>query len=143
MSVPMESFVRKSYVIKAVRVTSENLEALAVQYGGVIKNAGVYAAPGDKRYMELMAKRYGMGKRVMAFVGDWIAILGVEDASIRVYAHRTFKSSFAPAQNKRAKLVDLLAIYTHSVETNGYSGEEFKAFTEDIEKLFRTPEAGG
>jgi hypothetical protein len=137
----MEQFVKKSYVIQAVRVTSENLEDLSVQYGGVIKNSGIYGAPGDQRYIELVAKRYGLNKRVMVFVGDWLAILGGE--TIRTYGHRAFKSSFAPAKkDKHAALVDVLATYAYSVEQDGWSGEEFKTTVDKIEKLFRTPEAG-
>jgi hypothetical protein len=140
----MEQFVKKSYLVEAVRVTVENIDALAAQYGGVVKDATIDGmhAPGCKKYIELVVKRWGLNKKTMVFVGDWIAILGGEN--IRVYQHRMFKSSFAPAQkDKRASLVEILSSYAYSVEQDGWSGEGFKIAADKIEKLFRTPEAGG
>jgi hypothetical protein len=143
----MEQFVKKSYLVDAVRVTVENIDELASQYDGVVKDATIDGmhAPGSKKYIELVVKRWGLNKKTMAFVGDWIAILGGEN--IRVYQHRMFKSSFAPAQkDKREALSPILMEFLNrstSVDIGTDYAKVRRETAEKIEKLFRTPEASG
>lgn len=85
MSVVTETYTRKPFEIQAVRVTEENMVAVAKWCGGEINQAN------GKHFIKVDVTRPLNEKQTKAFVGDWV--LKVKE-SFKVYTHKAFSHCF-------------------------------------------------
>lgn len=81
-----ETYTRKPFEIEAVRVTAENMEAVAEWCGGVIQETS-----SGKKYIQVDVIRPLNDKQTKAFVDDWL--LQVKN-SFKVYTHKAFTHCF-------------------------------------------------
>lgn len=81
---------RKPFNVDAVRVTAENMEAVAEWCSGEIREETEGAFKGQK-YIHVRVYRPASDKQSKAFVGDWVLYAGT---GYKVYTDRAFKNSF-------------------------------------------------
>lgn len=93
MTVSFEKFVHKPVPVKVVRITDENIQAVAEWCGGTVKDAGTrgLSGPGDF-YIDMIATDHDLrSMRVMAFPGNWVVVR----QNIRaVYPNHMFQNDF-------------------------------------------------
>lgn len=94
-TVEITTWIRKPFVIEAVRVTSENIEAVSEWCGGdLFTAANEKEACGrtDLRYVKVPVSYPRNLRQTMAFIGDWV--LCGETKSYKVYTNRAFLETY-------------------------------------------------
>jgi hypothetical protein len=100
--VEFDEWHRKSFKVRAVQVTEENMVALAQLCGGEYRET--IDIPGWNRNKPkahiYLPKGSGTGghRQTMAFVGDWI--LTTNRISFRIYADKAFRGVFESPEEK-------------------------------------------
>lgn len=98
--ISIEVYVRKSFDVEAIRVTNDNMRAVAEWCAGEVKAIGGH----DGRYgpyIKVDVFRPINERQTQAFVGDWVLRMGT---SFKVYTDSAFKKDFekkngVPTQN--------------------------------------------
>lgn len=109
------TFQRKTFRVKAVQVTEENLDELAKWCGGAVRLEPI-GMDGFKPYVEVTTCRVPTARisrhvKDRAYVGDWITRLS-DANNFRVYRNKSFKVAFEKLPEPAEKLdviVEILA----------------------------------
>lgn len=95
MTLHLDEYVRKPFVVQAARVTAENIDEVATWCGGKVKsepNAGG-GVEGDVYFIKVDVKRPLDDRQTRAYIGDYVLSAG---RSFKVYTEHAFKKSFDP-----------------------------------------------
>ena len=83
-----EIFERLPFTVEAIRLTPENMTAVAKWCGGQIRTSG---KRGIQKYIKVDVKRALTDRQTMAYVGDWVLRAG---SGFKVYTPKAFDASF-------------------------------------------------
>jgi hypothetical protein len=83
-----EIFERLPFTVEAIRLTPENLTAVAEWCGGQVRTSG---KRGIQKYIKVDVKRALNDRQTMAYVGDWVLRAG---SGFKVYTPKAFDASF-------------------------------------------------
>lgn len=89
-----EKFVRKPFFVDAVKVTEENLDAVAKWCGGVVKTVAASGERKEASYIKVDVQRPLHENQTKAFPGSWVLASG---SNFKVYTNKAFRASFDPA----------------------------------------------
>lgn len=103
------TFQRKTFCVKAIRVTVTNMEELAEWCGGVVKiepsGSGEF-----KAFVEIASNRVPRRRgEIRAYMGDWITCLS-EGNNFKVYKNKTFLEAFEEIRSVMDKYAAVLQI---------------------------------
>lgn len=84
----LETYERLPFAIQAIRLTTENMAAVAEWCGGEIRTSG---KRGIQRYIKVEVKRAINDRQTQAYVGDWVLKAG---SGFKVYTPKAFAASF-------------------------------------------------
>lgn len=87
-------FVRKPLHVNAIRVTHENMEAVAEWCGGVMGKQG------HRQFIRLYLKYARTPRQTVAYSGDWITRVGT---TFKVWTNKSFRETFDPETNQGAR----------------------------------------
>lgn len=88
----IKNFERKSFPVKAVQVTAENMEEVAEWCGGEIHTKDSADKSKSELFVKVPVHRPLNEKQTQAFVTDWVL---QSPAGLKVYINRAFVKSFA------------------------------------------------
>lgn len=94
MTLVLTEYVRKPFIVKAVKVTDENMNEVASWCGGTVKKSDTGqegGMEGDVYYIKVEVKRPLDDRQTRAYVGDYVLAAG---RSFKVYTDYAFKKSF-------------------------------------------------
>lgn len=131
---------RRTFRVRAVRVTAENIAELAEWCGGEIKDAGLPAT--NAAYIKVPTRGSAASR---AHIGDWITKLGYTD-NYRVYQNKSFLQAFREIFNEEQKYAEIHQVIVNAMRKQDvatYNGESSKGMdlvadkaTRDILGLF-------
>lgn len=100
MSVETEEFTRKTFDVKAIRVTHENLNEIAEWCKGFLKNGNINKDAAPIMCVKVPVRKAATVRQTLAFPGDWVLVMkDYEDKdSFKVYHDKAFKAGF---ENKK------------------------------------------
>lgn len=143
MDISIASYVRKSFGVDAIQVTSENMNAVAEWCGGEVRDqVEIKGGVRNKNQAHIYLTAVGYRRQTMAFPGDWILCSG---ESFRVYTDKAFKHSFEPVgtNDKHAEVLRLVLSAMSKQDVATHFGESSKGMdlvaenvTKQIVKLF-------
>lgn len=84
----IKSFVRKPFEISAVKVTAENMEAVADWSGGEVRENAE-----GRKFIKIDTYRPINSRQTRAYPGDWVLYAGTIN-SFKVYMDAAFNNSF-------------------------------------------------
>lgn len=92
MTVITQKYVRKSFPVDAIQVTSTNMEDIAEWCGGEIRYEDSSRPDGDKiKYVHVRVYRPMSDEQTKARVGNWVLYAGT---GYKVYTDKAFKQCF-------------------------------------------------
>lgn len=83
-------YVRKPFVVEAVRVTAENMDAVSAWSGSSIETETT-DNPVDVRFIKVKVARVLNDRQTKAYIGDWVLYAG---SGFKVYTDKAFIKSF-------------------------------------------------
>lgn len=86
----IKNYVRNPFRVEAVRVTSENMQAVADHCGGTLEDG---STDGLGSYIKVDVVRPVNDRQCRAYVGDWILKAG---NGFKVYTNSAFMNTFQP-----------------------------------------------
>lgn len=92
MALKIEQFVRKPFVVDAVKVNPENLEDVANWCQGEVRVSEEQGT--QEKYVKVRVHRPMTERQTMAFPGDLVLYAGT---GFKVYTPKAFEKSFEPA----------------------------------------------
>jgi hypothetical protein len=84
---PYEIWTRKSFDVKAARVTATNIRAVAAWCNGKIG-----MSEGKKLYVNIWTVQFHRGRETKAFVGDWVVLI---DGAFKHYRDKSFRQAYS------------------------------------------------
>ena len=90
-----EKFMRKPFLVEGVRVTEENMAAVAEWCSGQVDSTIPMGKKYPVNYVKVRVIRPLNERQTRAFKGDWVLYAGT---GYKVYSDKAFKDSFVPAQ---------------------------------------------
>lgn len=99
-----EVFERLPFTVEAIRVTPENLTAVADWCGGQVRTSG---KRGIQKYIKVDVKRALNDRQTMAYIGDWVLRAG---SGFKVYTPKAFNESF------RRQVEDMVDVVSNMVD---------------------------
>lgn len=128
-----EPWIRNSFEVQAVRITGDNIQAVATWCGGTIgKSSGEH----PKLYVLVNTQQYNKLMQSKAYVGDWVILI---DDRFKHYRDESFRAAFHP---KVTKFEDVLALVEGAMGGNSYILDPFGEYlraedvAREITKLF-------
>ena len=94
MGVTTTQYTRKPLHVAAVRITSDNFEAIADWCQGEIQTEGADYTPGSapgKQYIHVRVHNPKNTRQTKAFVGDWLLYT---ERGYKIYTHKAFQAAF-------------------------------------------------
>ena len=101
MTLKIEKYIRKPFLVDAVQVTDDNIQDAAKWCGGDVLSTvktlrdenGKVVGKTDANYVKVGVHRPLNERQTKAFVGDWIL---KSESGLKVYTINAFNSSFEP-----------------------------------------------
>lgn len=129
----LDTFERKTFRVKAIRVTAKNMREIADWTGGEIIDK-----PNRANYVMFLcgAKR----EPRTAYAGDWVTSLMGDEGNFRVYNNHTFLQAFQKIVNeaeKYAKVHELLLKVARAQDSATFFGDASGDVVLLIEKTAR------
>lgn len=90
----VQTYARRPFTVKAVRVTEDNIGTIADWCGGEVHSSKFAkdGKVGNRSFIKVPVQRPMNEKQTQAFVGDWV--LQHSDGSWKVYIDKAFKAIF-------------------------------------------------
>jgi hypothetical protein len=132
-----EVWTRKSFDVRAVRITDDNIRVVALWSGGIVRrlpnNPGEALRGVNKRCIQLEVNHYNKLREVKAYVGDWILMT---DEGFRHYRDKSFRLAFQP-KDPRKRYEEVRALVSRAMieqDAATYLGRssETKGLTDEI-----------
>lgn len=95
MKITTTRYIRKPLYVDAVRVTAENLEAVAEWCDGTIETVADGSKDDGKQYIKVRVHNPMNPKQTKAFVGDWVLYA---EKGYKIYTNRAFIAVFDEAK---------------------------------------------
>jgi hypothetical protein len=84
-------YVRKSFQVDAIKVTTENIDELAKWCTGEVRLGKNPRSDAEEKYIKVRVLRPLHERQSQAFVGDWVVYAGT---GFKVYTAAAFDKSF-------------------------------------------------
>ena len=127
----LDTFERKSFQVKAIRVAATNMREVSEWVGGD------YVWPEKGKGAPYVRLRCGKDNG-RAYIGDWVtSLVGDEKPNFRIYKQHTFLQTFRQILSeaeKYAKVHDLLMKIRNAQDVSTYYGETSEGVLLLVEK---------
>lgn len=97
----LQTYERKSFQVKAIRVTSENISEIAKWTGGDLTDTDLPATNAAIVHVPTVQVN-GREQKEKAHIGDWVTCLA-DSPNFRVYRNKTFLQAFQEAMTQTEK----------------------------------------
>lgn len=123
-----QTWVRNSFEIEAVKITRQNIDAVAKWCGGSVLARRVQGEP-SRLYVHFGETKYTRVTMTKAFIGDWILMV---DDEFKHYRDRSFHMVY---QLKAAKREAVLETIRESMGITNGTLDPFAEMSVDVENL--------
>ena len=90
-NLPTSTYARKPFLVEAVQVTTENIQAIAEWCGGKLGHKPATDKYPETDYIKVPVKRPLTHRQTLAYPGDWVLFNG---KGWKVYLDEAFQKSF-------------------------------------------------
>ena len=135
----LDTYERKSFQVKAVRVTAENIREIAEWTRGELKDIGLPTTNAATVGVPV-GEVNGRVKREWAHIGDWVTSLVGDEKDFRVYKQSTFLHCFTQIMGeteKFSKVHELLLKLALAQDSATYHGDSSGEMVLLVEKTAR------
>jgi hypothetical protein len=87
----IKTYFRKSFDVKAVQVTADNIHQVAKWCGGEVRKTSHSDPKKVRKYIQVTVIRAINDKQTQAFIGDWVLCT---KSGFKVYVDKAFNESF-------------------------------------------------
>lgn len=98
MELKIETFARKTFYVKGVEVTHENMQQVAKWCGGSVRTnkreIDDHHNTVDEKYIKVKVHRPLTDRQTMAFVGDYVLRGESDGSNFKVYNPKAFRTAF-------------------------------------------------
>jgi hypothetical protein len=116
----IKTYFRKSFDVKAVQVTADNIHQVAKWCGGEVRKTSHSDPKKVRKYIQVTVIRAINDKQTQAFIGDWVLCT---KSGFKVYVDKAFNESFEipdpPVETEVEVDVEAKPVYT---DTNSGTG---------------------